>query len=103
MKLPSLLLIFTIGIGVCTAVAAPQDTIDTPPWQPTGQYTHPDIRESSGIVASRQFEGIYWTLNDSGNPAALYATKLNGELIQKTNPKDHSKRFPELRLGGTRY
>ena len=83
MKLPSLLLIFMIGIGLCTAVAAPQDLIDTPPWQPTGQYTHPDIQESSGIVASRQFEGVYWTLNDSGNPAALYATKLNGELIQK--------------------
>jgi len=83
MKLRSLLLIFTIGIGLGTAVAASQDTIDIPPWQPTGQYTHPDIRESSGIVASRQFAGVYWTLNDSGNPAALYATKLNGELIQK--------------------
>ncbi len=83
MKLLSLLLIFTIGIGLSTAVAAPQDTIHTPPWQPVGQYTHPDIRESSGIVKSRQFEGVYWTLNDSGNPAALYATKRNGELIQK--------------------
>ena len=84
MKLPSLLLIFAISIGFCTAVAAaPQDTIDTPPWHPTGQYTHPEIQESSGIVASRQFEGVYWTLNDSGNPAALYATKRNGELIQK--------------------
>ena len=83
MKLPSLLLIFTISIGFGTAVAAPQDALDTPPWQPTGQYTHPDIRESSGIVASRQFEGVYWTLNDSGNPAALYATKINGELIQE--------------------
>ena len=83
MKLLPRLLIFAIGFGLSTAVAAPQDTIDTPPWQPVGQYTHPDIRESSGIVASRQFEGIYWTLNDSGNPAALYATKYNGELIQK--------------------
>lgn len=87
MRLSSLLLIFTIGIGLCTAVAAPPDTINTPPWQPTGQYTHPDIRESSGIVASWQFEGVYWTLNDSGNPAALYATKLNGELIQKIEIK----------------
>ena len=83
MKLPSLLLIFTICLGFCTAVAGVQDLIDTPPWRPTGQYTHPDIQESSGIVASRQFEGVYWTLNDSGNPAALYATKRNGELIQK--------------------
>ena len=84
MKLPSLLLIFAITIGFCTAVsAAPQDAIDTPPWHPTGHYTHPEIQESSGIVASRQFKGVYWTLNDSGNPAALYATKHNGELIQK--------------------
>ena len=83
MKLLPLLLIFAITIGLSTAIAAPQDPIDTPPWQPVGQYAHPDIRESSGIVASRQFEGVYWTLNDSGNPAALYATKRNGELIQK--------------------
>ena len=79
MKLLSHLLIFVLGIGLSTAAAAP----DTPPWQPIGQYTHPDIRESSGIVTSRQFEGVYWTLNDSGNPATLYATKLNGELIQE--------------------
>ena len=83
MKLLSHLLIFAIGIGLYTATAAPPDTIDTPPWQPTGKYIHPDIRESSGIVASRQFEGVYWTLNDSGNPATLYATKLNGERIQE--------------------
>ncbi len=79
MKLLSHLLVFVLGIGLSTTAAAP----DTPPWQPVGQYTHPDIRESSGIVASRQFEGVYWTLNDSGNPATLYATKLNGELIQE--------------------
>lgn len=83
MKLLSRLLVFAIGIGLYAAAAASADVIDTPPWQPTGKYTHPDIRESSGIVASRQYEGIYWTLNDSGNPASLYATKLNGELIQE--------------------
>ena len=83
MKLLFPLLVFAIGIGLYTAAAASADVIDTPPWQPTGKYTHPDIRESSGIVASRQYEGVYWTLNDSGNPASLYATKLNGELIQE--------------------
>ena len=83
MKLLSGLLIYVLGIGLSTAAAAP----DTPPWQPVGQYTHPDIRESSGIVTSRQFEGVYWTLNDSGNPATLYATKLNGELIQEVAVK----------------
>ena len=83
MKLLPLLLIFALGIGVYTAAAVPPDTPDTPPWQPIGKYTHPAILESSGIVTSQQFEGVYWTLNDSGNPATLYATKLNGELIQE--------------------
>ncbi len=83
MKCLPLLLIFLIGIGVYTAVTAPLDAPDTPPWKPVGKYTHHDIQESSGIVTSQQFEGVYWTLNDSGNPAILYATKLNGELIQE--------------------
>ena len=83
MKLSCLLLILTIAIGNHASIAEVPDTLGIPPWQPTGQYTHPAIQESSGIVASRQFEGVYWTLNDSGNPAVLYATKLNGELIQE--------------------
>ena len=83
MKLLLPLLVFALGIGAYAAVAAPSDAPDTPPWKPIGKYTHPDIQESSGIVTSQQFEGVYWTLNDSGNPATLYATKLNGELIQE--------------------
>ena len=71
------ILIATIGF------AEEQVNFGTPPWQPLGQYTHTAIRESSGIVASRQFEGVYWTLNDSGNPSTLYATQRNGTLIKE--------------------
>ena len=81
MKLLLYPLIFFLTIT--TTIAEEFATFGTPPWQPTGKYTHSDIRESSGIVASKQFEGVYWTLNDSGNPAVLYATKRNGELIQE--------------------
>ena len=98
MKLLSLLLISTLSIGVYAAAAAPADVPNTPPWQPTGKYTHLDIRESSGIVKSQQFEGVYWTLNDSGNPATLYATKLNGELIQEI-PVSGLKNFDWEALG----
>ena len=98
MKRLLLLLIFALGIGVHTAVAAPSDASDTPPWQPVGRYTHPDIQESSGIVTSQQFEGVYWTLNDSGNPATLYATRLNGELIQEIAVQG-SKNFDWEALG----
>ena len=98
MKQLSCLLVFAISIGLYTATAAPPDAIDTPPWQPAGKYTHPDIRESSGIVASQQFEGVYWTLNDSGNPATLYATKRNGELIEEIAVKG-SRNFDWEALG----
>jgi hypothetical protein len=56
---------------------------DVPPWRAAGYYAHEPIRESSGLVASRTHVGIYWTLNDSGNPAALYATGLDGKLIRE--------------------
>ena len=75
----TLILIFTTTF----AVAEQSISFGTPPWQPIGRYTHIAIRESSGIVASRQFEGVYWTLNDSGNPNVLYATKRNGALIRE--------------------
>ena len=98
MKQLSRLLVFAISIGLYIAAAVPSDAIDTPPWQPAGKYIHPDIRESSGIVASQQFEGVYWTLNDSGNPATLYATKRNGELIQEIAVKG-SRNFDWEALG----
>ena len=76
MKLAHALLIFIFAIGNYAAAEN-----GTPPWRAVGRYTHPPIRESSGIVKSRQFDDVYWTLNDSGNPATLYATKRTGELI----------------------
>lgn len=83
MKSLCFLLIFAIAVGNYVSIAETPNGLGIPPWHPIGQYIHPAIRESSGIVASHQFDGVYWTLNDSGNPAALYATKLNGELIQE--------------------
>ena len=88
MKLILSTLVFFLTISI--TIAEEPASFGTPPWQPTGKYTHTNIRESSGIVASRQFEGVYWTLNDSGNPAVLYATKRNGELIR------------EIKINGTR-
>lgn len=77
MKLSFALLIFIFAIGDYAAAAEN----GTSPWRAAGRYTHLPIRESSGIVKSGQFNGVYWTLNDSGNPATLYATKRNGALI----------------------
>jgi hypothetical protein len=39
----------------------------------------PRITESSGLVASGEHPGILWTINDSGNSAALYAIGTDGD------------------------
>ena len=36
------------------------------------------IREASALVASQQFPGIYWTLNDSGNTPMIFAFDQDG-------------------------
>lgn len=46
-----------------------------------GRLDHPPLRESSGIVASRRFAGVYWTHNDSGNPAVVFAVNREGKLL----------------------
>lgn len=39
------------------------------------------INESSGIVASRQHPGVFWTHNDSGDRARIFAIDLEGNSI----------------------
>jgi hypothetical protein len=41
-----------------------------------------EINESSALVASRQFENLFWTLNDSGDRARIFAIDSTGALIQ---------------------
>jgi hypothetical protein len=83
MKLSRFLLALIIGLCGIQPFAEADDPVDNPPWRPIGRYTYEPIRESSGVVASRQFDGVYWTLNDSGNPAVLYATTMIGKLIRE--------------------
>lgn len=46
-----------------------------------GRIDAPEITESSGIIASRRHPGVFWTVNDGGNPAALYAIDRNGRRL----------------------
>lgn len=41
------------------------------------------ISESSGLVKSQQYEGVYWTLNDSGDVARIFPVSQQGELLSK--------------------
>ncbi|HVT89690.1 MAG TPA: hypothetical protein VHD56_12610 [Tepidisphaeraceae bacterium] len=52
-----------------------------PGFEIVGHIDSPRIPESSGIVMSRKYPGVYWTQNDSGNPPAVFAIEQSGKLI----------------------
>ena len=54
---------------------------------PTAIFDSRDIDESSGIVMSRQYPGIFWTHNDSGDLARLFAVRANGQLVAQVRVK----------------
>jgi hypothetical protein len=77
-SLPLLLALVAIGPRVASGSAT------QPATQPTFEIGHLDaaeIRESSGIVASRKYPGVFWTHNDSGNAPVLYAVTREGKLV----------------------
>jgi hypothetical protein len=39
------------------------------------------VKESSGIVASRRYPGVFWTHNDSGDTARLFAFRRDGTPV----------------------
>ena len=46
-----------------------------------GYLSDTSISESSGMAASRRTKGLFWTHNDSGNPAIIYALWENGTVL----------------------
>lgn len=76
------LLIAMLLMALCVSGEVPTTR---PAVEDVGRLEYKPITESSGIVKSRQFEGVFWTHNDSGNPAAIYAVRRNGKLINEFN------------------
>ncbi len=50
------------------------------PITPERVGTH-NVAELSGIVASKQYSGIYWAEGDSGQPATIYAIREDGTRV----------------------
>ncbi|QOV87705.1 NHL repeat-containing protein [Humisphaera borealis] len=47
-----------------------------------GRIAAKAITESSGLIASRAHPGVYWTHNDSGSPAEIFAIDATGKLLR---------------------
>jgi hypothetical protein len=78
----------TLIAAAAAAAAGPENAPATRPAAAAGLKFHAgrlpkSIGESSGLVASRRHAGVFWTLNDSGNPPALFAIERDGTLIRE--------------------
>lgn len=82
---------FVILAGLClvaTGCSAPSRgssaTEDTGPYNPheiSGKLESPDLKEASGIAASKCQPDVYWTHNDSGDKALIYAIDSKGNHL----------------------
>lgn len=80
--------LFSITFGGCSPAALnqPQKTSAEPvspygPPQVTGKIKSKDITESSGIAASKCQPGVFWTHNDSGDDAYIFAINEKGDNL----------------------
>ena len=48
---------------------------------PSFVFSSSEIDESSGIIKSRHYPNIFWTHNDSGDTARIFAVHENGKLV----------------------
>ncbi len=52
-------------------------------YKPFSKIKNDKIDESSGIVKSQKYENIFWTHNDSGDKARIFAIKKDGNLVKE--------------------
>lgn len=77
-----LLLAGSIGSAGCSVLSGGQATPDIhTPYEPhvvAGKLESPDLREASGIAASKCQSNVFWVQNDSGDQAIIYAIDSKG-------------------------
>lgn len=77
--------ISAVAASGCAAVStkgdakAPSNVFDEP--RVTGNIKSPDVTESSGIAASKCQSGVFWTHNDSGDDAFIFAIDKSGNNL----------------------
>lgn len=56
---------------------------------PVNRISFKPINESSGLVKSRTFPDVFWTHNDSGDKARIFAIRQDGSIIKSKNAQDN--------------
>ncbi len=63
------------------ATPPPDEHLARPSITSMAKIDAPEINESSGLVASRLHDGIFWTHNDSGDGPRIFAIDRNGAKV----------------------
>ena len=75
---PALRLSILAALATCVLACAPAPL---PFARLAGLITSKELDEVSGFAASHAHEDVLWAINDSGNPARLYAISLRGQTL----------------------
>ncbi|RMG24518.1 MAG: hypothetical protein D6724_05840 [Armatimonadetes bacterium] len=65
--------------------------------QPEFVLAHPPLSEVSGMVASRQYAGVSWVHNDSGDVARIFAVRADGTVVMPPGQRDRYEVAPVWR------
>ena len=82
---PRLRLSALAALCLCAAACAPPSL---PFARMAGLITNGDLNEVSGIAASRVHDDVLWAIEDSGNPARLYALSRRGRILARVTHVD---------------
>ena len=74
---------FLLASGVGVAGGPVPERLPKKPFTIVGRMDTAVIKESSGVAKSPRYEGIFWTHNDSGNAAELFAIKADGTMVAR--------------------
>ncbi len=72
--------------------------IDEVTLEPCGRLEFEAIRESSGIVKSRMWPDVFWTHNDSGDTARIFAVQADGKVIMPRGRRDSPETFAGIEI-----
>ena len=92
-------------IGVVLMAAGSIDAVaaqSVPPtmFEHTGEFRSNRLNESSGVAVSRTQPGVFWTHNDSGDRARIYATNIAGAVLGRFRVRGADARdWEDIALG----
>lgn len=77
--LPLICIVLILLCGFSASCAHVEECLKCGAFVSVGNLEDPALVESSGLVASQQYPGLFWTHNDSGDSARIFAITEQGD------------------------